>query len=361
MITYKGKYSEAVVYSDEVDEGSASQIMSMLNSPAITNPVRIMPDFHVGKGSVIGFTMKAGDYIIPNIVGVDIGCSMLTAKIERPNLSVEEMDSLIREAVPVGFNIHNEPVFSPLLVGEKELIEKVGMDYNRFTHSIGTLGGGNHFIEVGEDDNGDMYVTIHSGSRNFGLQVANYHQKKAKEFCEKEGISVQKDLEFCPTDDYVQDMLVAQKYARTNRTEMLVLIMRALNIDAQYVWESVHNFIDPSDKIIRKGATTAHVGNDIILPFNRTEGIWIMEGLGNPDWNFSAPHGAGRRMSRGEAKRNLTQEQVDNEMKQSGVYSTSNPVDEAPQAYKDPEDIKRYTQDTAKYLFNIKPILNIKG
>lgn len=357
-IKYDGKYSSAVVYANSVDDASAQQITSMLNNPAITNPVRIMPDFHVGKGSVIGFTMEVGEYVVPNVVGVDIGCGMLSAQIERPNLTVEEMDKAVRRAVPLGFSIHKEPKTSmPLLL---PLAEKVGIDVTRFNNSIGTLGGGNHFIEFGADSSDQMWVTIHSGSRNFGLQVANYHQNLAKQYCEYHGISVGKGLEFCPPNEYIADMMEAQAYASLNRYTMLDLILKELNIAVLNTIECVHNFIG-SDNIIRKGAVAAYIDDDIILPFNRTEGIWIMKGLGNPDWNHSAPHGAGRVMSRGEAKRALTQEQVDSDMRKSGVYSSSNPVDESPRVYKDPKEIQELVKDTAKFLFNIKPILNIKG
>lgn len=360
MIEFEGKYSTATVFSDEVDQGCASQIMGMLNSPSITNPVKIMPDFHVGKGSVIGFTMKVGEYICPNIVGVDIGCGMLTFSIKRPDMSLEEMDKKIREAVPVGFNIHDKRVLNPTKE-QIELREKVGTDETRFNNSLGTLGGGNHFIEIGKGDSDDwLYVTVHSGSRKFGLDVANYHQKRAIEFCESEGIKVSKDLAFCPTEEYLHDMRIAQDYALHNRAGMMLQIEKALNTRVLSSEQCTHNYID-ADNIIRKGAVRAYKGDTIILPFNRTEGIWVMEGLGNEEWNYSAPHGAGRVMSRGQAKRTLTKEQVDEEMKKSGVYSTSNPLDEAPQAYKDPKIIQKGVQETAKFLFKIKPLLNIKG
>ena len=358
-VTFKGKYSTADVFADEVDEGCAAQIMGMLNSPAITNPVKIMPDFHVGKGSVIGFTMEVGEYIIPNVVGVDIGCGMLTAGIGSPIYGSSDVDSLVRRAIPLGFNVHKETKLSPTN-DAKELANKVGMDLDRLQNSLGTLGGGNHFIEFGRDDRKDLYVTIHSGSRQFGLKVAEFHQNRAIEFCKKEGIKVDKELAFCPASEYLEDMRIAQRYASENRQMMLELILHALDTGVLNQIECVHNYID-DDNIIRKGAVNARLGEPIILPFNRTDGIWIMNGLDNPEWNYSAPHGAGRTMSRSEAKRNLTQEQVDTEMNDSGVFSSHNPVDEAPQAYKKPEDIQKYIGETAKLIFKIKPILNIKG
>lgn len=360
MIKLKGKYSEAIVYHDYIDEIAMSQIIQMLNSPGITNPVRIMPDFHAGKGSVIGFTMPVGDFVIPNIVGVDIGCGMLTGQISPIKISLPEIDKRIREFVPVGSNIHNERQIN----GDKfyPLAERVGVDINRLNLSIGTLGGGNHFIEIGisDDMDGDVYVTIHSGSRNFGKMVAEYYQNKAKDFSGN-APDVIKGMEYLPSGEYIDAMVLAQEYASLNRSMILSNVQDALNVDILSTIECIHNYISPKDKIIRKGAVSAHDGDSIILPFNRSEGIWIMSGKDNPDWNFSAPHGAGRRMSRGQAKRELNQEDVDKEMKEAMVFSTYNPIDEAPAAYKSSDEIKSYIGETADFLFAIKPVLNIKG
>ena len=359
MITLRGKYTTADIFSDFIEETSKTQIMQMINSPGVTNPVKIMPDFHAGKGSVIGFTMKVGEYVIPSIVGVDLGCGMLTARITHPGLPLEDVDKIIRGAVPLGFSIHNTAKAS-YTSNELDLASKVGVDKDRLVNSIGTLGGGNHFIELGEDSDGRMFITIHSGSRNFGLQVANYHQARAREYC-KDIPGVQKDLEFCPVDEYLNDMEIAQGYATINRDTILELIVDALGVTVEEEINCIHNYISPEDNIIRKGAVSARAGDSIILPFNRRDGIWIMEGVGNPDWNYSAPHGAGRRMSRGQAKREMNQEYVDLDMTNSGVFSSYNPIDEAPDAYKSPEEIRKYIGETANYLYTIKPILNIKG
>jgi tRNA-splicing ligase RtcB len=361
MIEIKGKFTDAIVYSDYIDTESMSQITKMVNSPGITNPVRIMPDFHAGKGSVIGFTMPVGEYIIPSITGVDIGCGMLSANLtggDFTNLSL--INNKIREVVPLGFNIHSKALFN-IEQDFLDLTSKIGIDSDRMVKSIGTLGGGNHFIEIGVDEGSQYWVTIHSGSRNFGLQVANFHQKRAVDYCKENGIDVEKGMEFEPVKEYLEDMYVAQRYAQANRDAMLCIILTALNSPIDRVVNCIHNYISPKDNIIRKGAVSAHPGDGIILPFNRKDGIWIMTGKGNPDWNFSAPHGAGRKMSRSQAKRDMTQAYVDEDMLNSGVFSSYNPIDEAPDAYKSPEEIKQYIGETAEYLFSIKPVLNIKG
>lgn len=356
MIKLQGKYSVATIMADSGEESAISQIYKMLNNPSITNPVVIMPDFHAGKGSVIGFTMEVGDYVIPNIVGVDIGCGMLSCKVERPNFSLEEIDNRIRKVVPLGFNIHKTPIVK---YKNDDLESLSGIDHNTLECSIGTLGGGNHFIEYGIDSFGEYWITIHSGSRNFGKRLAEYYQKKAVEFCKNDNI--EKDMEFLPTDDYLESMQIAQEYAYLNRQVILQSITNELKIKPLDTISCVHNYINSKDKIIRKGAIKAAEGVRIVIPFNRRDGIWIMSGKGNRDWNFSAPHGAGRTMSRGEAKRSITQDFVDKEMKESGVYSSYNPIDESPDVYKSVDSVTKYIGETAELLFTIKPLLNVKG
>ncbi len=359
-----GKNSTAIVYGKYPENENApeiGQIISLLNSPAITNPVRIMPDYHWGKGSCIGFTMKAGELIIPNIVGVDIGCGMKSFRVNGidEEFDREKLNRDIRDAVPVGFNIRNESVGR---VSEDifKFAEKIGMDKSRLEKSVGTLGGGNHFIEVGIDDKNRVWITIHTGSRNFGLQVCAYYQKRAVEFT-KNIKGIEKDLEFLPTEEYMEGMLLAQKYAEQNRTAIMYMISRALGLTIEHSINSVHNFIDPFDMIIRKGATPAYTNSNIILPFNRRDGIWIMEGKDNSEWNYSAPHGAGRKMSRNQAKKLLNPELIKEDLVKAGVFSSHDPIDEAPDAYKDSKEIMELAQDTANLRFSIKPILNIKG
>lgn len=367
MFRLDGKYSHALIYGDypdKLEDGNDApeigQIYKMLNSPAITNPVAIMPDYHYGKGAVIGFTMRATDWTIPNIVGVDIGCGMLSFRIKDIDISdLSAIDKEIRLAVPVGFNIRNEAI-ADVDSETLKFAEEVGISKDRLLNSIGTLGGGNHFIELGVDERGRFWFTIHTGSRNFGKMVCEYYQSMAKEFC-KDNKEVEKDLEFIPTEVYLEGMKLAQNYAGRNRWSIMSAIASSMGLKIEHTIESVHNYINPFDEIIRKGAVSAQKGREIILPFNRRDGIWIMEGLGNPEWNYSGPHGAGRRMSRNQAKNRLNPEHVKEDLDKAGVYSSHDPIDEAPQAYKLAERIAELSLETASYKFNIKPILNVKG
>jgi RNA-splicing ligase RtcB len=243
------------------------------------------------------------------------------------------------------------------------IADMVGMSKSRLELSVGSLGGGNHFIEVGrgpEDADNYMWITIHSGSRNFGKMVADFYQNKAVEYSGRKA-GVAKGMEYMPTSDYMSGMMVAQRYAQLNRVAMMTNIIDALNCTLVEEINCTHNYISERDHIIRKGAVSAHVGDKIILPFNREDGIWVLSGKGNKDWNLSAPHGAGRQMSRSQAKKMMTQKYVDDKMSESGVYSSFNPIDEAPDAYKPAKDIQKFVADTAKYEFSIKPIVNIKG
>jgi RNA-splicing ligase RtcB len=211
-----------------------------------------------------------------------------------------------------------------------------------------------------DDPDNYMWITIHSGSRNFGKRVADYYQKQAIEYSSGRS-DVEKGMEYMPTSEYIGGMAIAQRYAQLNRAVMMTNIIDILNCGLVEEINCTHNYISERDNIIRKGAVSAYEGDKIILPFNREDGIWVLHGKGNKDWNYSAPHGAGRQMSRSQARRLMTQESVDAEMAQSGVYSSFNPVDEAPGAYKPAKDIQKFVADTADFAFSIKPIINIKG
>ena len=383
-----GKYTTAKVFAEDLDSQTRSHLYDMVNNPAMNGQVRIMPDCHEGKGSVVGFTMPITDKVIPTTVGVDIGCGMLSFSVGKDlNFSVDEIDKVIRTVIPMGFNLRTESVFTKIGDDFSNLARKVGTPEAKFATSLGTLGGGNHFIELGKDDDDYFWFTIHSGSRRFGLDVCNFHQKRV-DFYDNIGFNdklymlkqeysgtelgkrikklqdSRKPLGYLTGSDmqeYLEDMEIAQRYAVANRAWMMHFILESLSLYNDSVIECVHNYIDSSDNMIRKGATRAKVGDEIILPFNRQEGIWIMEGLGNDDWNNSAPHGAGRTMSRSKAKEVLNAEDVKKSLNNSGVYSSVDPLDEAPAAYKDPEQIKRLIQPTAKFRFAIRPILNIKA
>ena len=391
MIEYTGKYTTAKIMTDFVDDATGRQINKMLRSPAMTNQIVIMPDTHMGKGSVIGFTMGLTDKVIPNVIGVDINCGLLSAKIkgELSDDSPEDVDKIVRSVIPVGFSRRETPALQRLESNIEDLAKLVGVDRDTLYNSIGTLGGGNHFIEFGLDDDGGEWVTIHTGSRYFGLRVATYYQEKAVRLSQdfrdkiaelkksfsgkklgekisqlKKSSSIESEMEYLEgkdLDEYIEAMSLAAIYANINRITILNNIGKALGVEFEKTIHCEHNIIGRDDLIIRKGAVPAYEGQKIILPFNRTEGIWILEGKGNPEWNYSAPHGAGRVMSRAKAKELILPVDAKEEIKAAGVYSSHDPVDESNQAYKDPKLIQSLIEPTAKYLFSIKPYLNIKG
>lgn len=435
MIELKGKYNQdCKIFLEEVEDGAIELIKNILNHEVSEGvQVRIMPDTHVGKGIVIGFTMPMTKMVNPNYIGVDIGCSVTTHKLNKRIKTdyLPTLDRAIRRSVPMGMNIRKEknyddwwvePYFEAVNTnlqafqkewakrsGEEKsvvktneeyiiaLCKKVGMKEENFYYSIGTLGGGNHFIEVGESVNdGSHYLTIHSGSRNFGLKVCNYHAKKMlaergltqKYFDEFKQITkntqptsdipmklaelakrykIDKKEYMLEGDDmyeYLIDMVIAQTYAQFNHKAMSKAIFKDLEEDCYAVDSvySMHNFIDTTDWIIRKGAIRSYKGERMVIPFNMRDGILICEGKSNPDWNCSAPHGAGRVLARNQALKTLDMQEFSKEME--GIYSTSvckSTLDESPMAYKDKNVIMEAIKDTATILDSIKPIMNIKA
>lgn len=389
MMKFKGRFAEAIVFADEIESSCYAMMESIVNNPAFHSPIRVMPDVHTGVGSVIGFTMPFSDRIMPTVVGVDIGCGMLSAQVDKKVLlSPEAIDNKIRSVVPLGFNIHAEPVES---LGDCfwEVAKRVGMKPATMANSIGSLGGGNHFIEIGEDsEDKSQWITIHSGSRNFGKQVCDYWTKVMNTDTSKQDLRnkitelklhytgpvlnakiSQAKLEGSSSrvnflsgetlEGYLHDMQIAQEYAKLNRATMLRLIQKVLKIKFIDEIESVHNYVDFNDRIIRKGAISAHADQRVIIPWNMKDGLILGVGLGNEEWNFSAPHGAGRVMSRSEAKRSFTKAAASKEM--AGIYTSCIPVDEVPGAYKNPTDIERYLGETVKITNRVAPILNIKS
>jgi len=379
MIEVKGKYTSAQIMIDNVEESCIKQIHNMVSHPAATNPIAIMPDTHAGAGCVIGFTMKCGDKIVPNWIGVDIGCGMIAARYDHHwgefmAKDFQQIDETIAKDIPMGKNVHTDyntedriHTFKGFLeynnVGLLDcrvdsLIKDVGISREYFAASLGSLGGGNHFIELGVDEENSLWSVIHTGSRNFGLKVAQYHQKIAKS---KSDMGDASYLEGEDKDNYIRDMIIAQLYARWNRKYIqneLNLILSEPNLKI----ETEHNFIDPIDNVIRKGAVKANEGQLFVLPFNMRDGTLICEGKGNEDWNNSSPHGAGRIMSRSGAKKNVTLEEFQESMK--GIYSTcidQSRIDESPMAYKDCDIIEEAISPTADIVHRIKPIYNRKG
>ena len=396
MIELRGKYAEAKVFTDVVDQESISQVIGLLNQPyAEGSRVRMMPDIHAGAGCTVGTTMTIGDKVCPNLVGVDIGCGMETVILKDKHIELQKLDKLIRAEIPSGFDIRTKP---HRYAGEIDL-EKLKcakhVDLNRAEKSIGTLGGGNHFIEANQDEAGRLYIVIHSGSRRLGLEIANYYQEAAfkalnsrkseidaliddlkRQGREQEIEAVLRELKSRPVnvpkplsylegwllEDYLHDMAIAQRYADLNRRAMMDTILKGMGLKAVDRFTTIHNYIDLEHGILRKGAVSAQAGERLLIPINMRDGSLICTGCGNEDWNCSAPHGAGRLMSRSAAKQSFTVNEFKKQMQ--GIYTTSvgqATLDECPMAYKSMEDIVSNIGPTAEIERVIKPIYNFKA
>ncbi|NLM37673.1 MAG: RtcB family protein [Firmicutes bacterium] len=369
MLVLKGQYNSAQIMIDEIDDTTRQQIQRMLDHPAFAKSyIAIMPDCHAGKGAVIGFTMKMNDYIIPNIVGVDIGCGVLAARFAVDQINLPAFDKFILKNIPAGFAIHHKSKVGddPTL---RHWTKVVGMDYAKALRSIGTLGGGNHFIEVGKDSRENTWVTIHTGSRHFGLRVANHFQRKAREAMARNAAGHQEqDLAFLPVDsqdgrDYLNAARFAQSYAALNRRTILTEIIHFFGHEPVETIESVHNFIGDDD-IIRKGATPARKGERVLIPFNMRDGLALCTGKGSAKYNYSAPHGAGRILSRTKAKQVLSVDAFARGMQKAGIYTTTanmETLDEAPDAYKDKDLIIQNIKETVEINDFVKPVYNFKA
>ena len=398
MFEINGKYTNAKVMIDMVEPECISQIQAMTNHAAFTNSIAIMPDTHAGKGSVIGFTMPVGDKIVPNVVGVDIGCGMFSVNVGKIDIDHNKVDSMIRDVVPFGKNVRNDIAKSRISgidnLEYSELYKRVGIDESYALKSLGSLGGGNHFIEIGKDSNDNIWITVHTGSRNLGKKVCEYWQDKGfkrivpvvdvdqikskfpkSEWAKQLKLAKDENKKYKKSDldwidgvdkeGYLYDMNLTQIYASVNRYIVMKEILKVFGIDRVYnnkdFIDTVHNFIDKRDNIIRKGAIRSYTGERMIIPFNMRDGILICEGKSNPEWNFSAPHGAGRLLSRSKAKEVLILEDYEKKMK--GVFSTSInkfTLDEAPEAYKDSKMIEEAIVPTARIIDRIIPIHNLK-
>ena len=386
-----------IVYTENIEPEAVNQIYSLISQPPFRGAkVRVMPDVHYGSGCVVGFTSTLEDKIIPNVLGVDLGCGMLTVELGKVEIDYAALDAFIKEKIPFGSQYRRE-------VHAESLIKKLRCfsslkDMDRLYGSLGTLGGGNHFIEVDEDETGNKYLVIHSGSRNLGLQVAKIYQKIAvdecknaaqterqkaidewnakgrpdkipeaiKEISEKYAFKTKIPAEFCylegtEMENYMHDLKICQQFASLNRQKMAEIILKFLKISRYTSFETVHNFID-EDGIIRKGAIPAHKGQKVLIPMNMRDGCFVCIGKGNSDWNESAPHGAGRLCKRSEAKELFTVEEFQREM--AGIYTTTataGTIDEAPMAYKPTEEIKGLIAPTVEIIGVIKPVYNFKA
>lgn len=400
MIEIKGKVNTALCYAETLDERARGQIRRMCDYPLTEGcKVRIMPDVHAGKGCTIGTTMTVRDKVCPNIVGVDIGCGMFVAKLSGKEPDLVRLDAAAH-AIPSGMNVwENRTEAFPL-----EELRCFDALKNRkwLENSLGTLGGGNHFIELDHASDGSYYLVIHSGSRNLGKQVAELYQERAVQLQKgtldlqqkkaeiiriyrAEGRSseiqtaldaMEKDYksrttavpeDLCwltgqPLEDYLHDVVICQKFARRNREIMAKILLDAIGELPVETFHTIHNYIDTQEMILRKGAIAAHAGEKVLIPLNMRDGSVLAIGRGNAEWNFSAPHGAGRVMSRTQAKQTLTMEEYRESMK--GIFTTSvmaETLDEAPMVYKPMENILSMIGDTVEVLDVIKPVYNFKA
>lgn len=397
MFEIRGKYSTAKVFADKVDEDSVRQIYDLCNQQFTENErIRMMPDVHAGAGCVIGTTMTVTDRVVPNLVGVDIGCGMETVLIKGRQLEPEQLDKFIKFNIPSGFSIRDKEhrYAERLRLSELRCAKYISLD--RAYLSLGTLGGGNHFIEADKGESG-TYIVIHSGSRHLGVEVAKHYQKRAvdelkhsgdadvkKLIAEMKSAGREKEInaalkklnmqtkKIVPDhlayvfgsafDDYIHDMKIVQEFAMMNRKAMMDDIIRGMKLKVSDEFTTVHNYIDTENMIVRKGSVSAQKGERLIIPINMRDGSLICIGKGNPDWNFSAPHGAGRLFSRSQAKQSFTVSEFKKQM--AGIYSStinSATLDECPMAYKSMNDIVDNIGDTADITEVIKPIYNYKA
>lgn len=398
MQEIRGNYNIAKIFTDILEEGAASQIETLCNQEFVKDSkIRIMPDVHAGAGCTIGTTMTITDKVVPNLVGVDIGCGMETIQISNKRLELQKLDKLIYEKIPSGFAVRKTPHRYNEQIDLTELRCLKAVKLDRAQKSIGTLGGGNHFIEVNKDQEGRLYLVVHSGSRHLGLEVAKHYQEAGyqqlnsnekpdledlitrykSEGRDKEIEKALKELKSqVITDvpyplayvsgslfeDYLHDMKIVQQFAELNRKAMITEIVKGMRLDVVEQFTTTHNYIDTDAMILRKGAVSAKKGERLLIPINMRDGSLICTGKGNEGWNYSAPHGAGRLMSRTKAKQSFTVSEFKKQM--MDVYTTSvnkDTLDECPMAYKNMDHIISNIGPTADIMKIIKPVYNFKA
>ena len=366
MIELKGKYNTAKLFTDTAEQSVITQVQHLLEQAFTAgSKIRVMPDAHAGMGCTIGTTMTIIDKIVPNLVGVDIGCGMETVQLKDKRVELEQLDKAIHQNIPCGFAIRKTPHHFSEEIDLSALRCAKHVDLKRAVLSIGTLGGGNHFIELGKDEEGTLYLVIHSGSRNLGKQVCEHYQNAAADSLGRKGKGADRvlaHLEGTLFDDYLYDMAIIQRYAEINRKAIAKELSKRLKFKIIDQFPTIHNYIDLETMILRKGAISSQKGERMLIPMNMRDGSLLCTGKGNEDWNYSAPHGAGRIMSRTAAKQNITLTQYEKSMK--GIYSTTikrSTIDEAPFAYKQMEEIIANIGATAEIVKTIKPLYNFKA
>lgn len=368
MFELYGKYNNAKVFADDIDNKSISQIINFLNQPiAQGQTIRMMPDVHAGSGCTIGTTMTIEDKVVPNLVGSDIGCGMEVVYLVQEEIDLDQLDHNIRKYVPSGYSVRKTPhkfMENVNLTDLKCYFNLENAD-QAFTY-MGTLGGGNHFIEVNKTNDEQLVLVIHSGSRRIGNDVSKYYQNEAlKNFKKYHNMASSKDLIYCEGkifDDYLHDLEIMQEFAVWNRKAMVETILNKCGLEESKSFTCIHNYIDINQMILRKGAISAKKSEKIIIPINMRDGSLLGTGKGNSDWNYSAPHGAGRLMSRKVAKNTITLDEFKESMK--GIYSNSvnaHNISESPMAYKPLNSILNNIENSVKVDEIIKPIYNFKA
>ena len=398
MITIQGQYNTAICYTNELEGAAREQIQAVCDRPEFADcKIRIMPDVHAGKGCTIGTTMTIQDKIVPGMVGVDIGCGMETVELAEHEIDFAKLDALIREKIPYGREIRDipHPLNSEIDLTQLRCADQINLD--RAVHSIGSLGGGNHFIEVDQAGDGRLFLVVHSGSRHLGTEVADYYQNEGRralwggvkhqiqetiDRMKAEGrvkeiqmtiailkkehtLDIPKDLAYVEGklfDDYIHDMKLTQQFAVLNRKAMVDVILEGMGLHAVDIFTTIHNYIDTDAMILRKGSVSAKAGEKLLIPINMRDGSLICIGKGNEEWNCSAPHGAGRLMSRRAALNTLSMEEFQNGMK--GIYTTCvvpGTLDESPMAYKSMDEIIAQIGPTADIVERIRPVYNFKA
>jgi len=363
LFTIQNNCNNAIVYADSIDSGAEGLLRALCGSPLSEGSIiRVMPDVHAGKGCAIGTTMTITDKVAPGLVGVDIGCGMTAVKLSCKRMELQKLDKLVHSNIPAGRMLRAKP---------HRFAERIDLDALRCGHhvrkdkalsAIGTLGAGNHFIELDRDAAGDYWLIIHTGSRSLGAEVASFYQKEAFS-ASPEGIPY--ELAYATgslMEDYLHDMAIAQEFAETNRQAIADELIRGMKCEVTDTLSTIHNYIDIDERMLRKGAISAKAGERVVIPLNMRDGCLLCLGKGNSDWNNSAPHGAGRLMSRSEAKQSFTLSQYKKEM--TGIYSTSinrDTLDESPMAYKPMQAILSQISPTVDIVERFMPVYNFKA
>ena len=364
----RGKFAEAKVYNEDVEQYAVAQIQMLCdNEVANGSVIRVMPDVHPGKVGTIGLTMTVGKRIMPNLLGVDIGCGISMVKLKAKHLEFAQLDKVIKECVPSGFAVRNKPHLLAEEFPFSELRCYRHINLEKAKASLGTLGGGNHFIEVDKDEDGNFYLTVHSGSRHLGVEVTDYYLWEGNKLLKKQGIKVDYPLTWLEDvlmQDYLADVALVQQYAALNRQIILQEIMKGAKLKGELFATSVHNYVENLDGtlLLRKGAISAKAGEQVIIPVNMQEGIILGKGKGNKEWNESAPHGSGRVIRRDKVKNHYTVSSFKKAMKD--VYCScigADTLDEAPFAYRSGEKIMSMLADTVDVEKVIKPVYSFKA